>query len=182
MLRLFVGIALPREVRQALEGLHAGIQGARWVPAENMHITLVFIGEIDEGVAEDVHETLSAIRAPAFETRISGLGHFASKGKARALWAAVERAEPLMRLQEKVGTALAQAGVEAEHRKYRPHVTLARLRDAPLHRVGGFLEAHNAFAAGPFGIDRFILFRSRLGGEGATYEALAEYPLQSSSA
>lgn len=177
MLRVFVGIALPDDIRAALADLKVGMPGARWIPPENMHITVAFIGEIDEGAAEDAHEALGRIRVPAFATRLFEIGHFGDGNRARALWIGVERAEPLMRLNDKVETALSQEGIPVERRKYRPHVTLARLKNVPADRLGTFMAAHNTFTAGPFAVDRFVLFRSRLGGEGAAYEELESYPL-----
>ena len=182
MLRLFAGIPLPSAVRESLGALQTGIPGARWVAPESLHLTLVFIGEVDEGAAEDIDEALAAIRGPAFDLRLSEVGHFGNRKSARAIWAGVVRAEPLTRLQEKVEVALNHAGIDVERRKYKPHVTLARLRNAPVAKVGDFLEAHNTFAAGPFAVDRFVLFRSRLGSGGAVYEILADYPLDGPAA
>ncbi len=178
MLRLFAGIPLPLTVRDRLSLLQVGMPGARWVAASNLHLTLVFIGEVDEGTAEDIDGALTGIRAPAFELTLSGVGHFGHGRRARALWAGVVPDEALRRLQEKVVVALTHAGVAVERRKFKPHVTLARLRNAPVAKVGAFIEANNTFHAGPAAVDRFVLFRSRLGGEGAVYEIVADYTLE----
>ncbi|MBK8907874.1 MAG: RNA 2',3'-cyclic phosphodiesterase [Rhodospirillales bacterium] len=183
MFRLFVALPLPREVREHLAGLCSGIPGARWVPPENMHVTLRFIGEVGGADAEDIHEALDGVRMPAFGLSIAGLGCFESGHKVRSLWAAVKRDELLMRLQDKVEMAVTRSGQTPERRKFKPHVTLARFRSgASVARIGSFMERNNAIALGPFQIPSFALFRSHLGGEGAHYEVLAEYPLRGAGA
>ena len=178
-MRLFVGIALPEPVRARLAMLEGGIPGAKWVKEENLHLTLRFIGEVDGGAAHDIDAALAAVKGPAFRLAFAGLGVFDRRGKVHTLWAAVERSEPLMRLQAKIETGLVRLRLEPERRKFMPHAALARMRNglAPGPKIGAWLEANNRFAAGPFEVDRFVLFRSHLGGEAAHYEALAEYPL-----
>lgn len=183
MFRLFVALPLPAEVRERLASLCSGIPGARWVPPENMHVSLRFIGEVDGADAEDIHEALDGVRAAAFALSITGLGCFESGHKVRSLWAAVNRDEPLMRLQDKVETAVTRSGQASERRKFKPHVTLARFRTGtPGARIGSFMERNNALSIGPFPVPAFVLFRSHLGGEGAHYEVLAEYPLRGAGA
>jgi RNA 2',3'-cyclic 3'-phosphodiesterase len=178
-MRLFVGIALPEDVRARLAMLESGIPGVRWVKPDNLHLTLRFVGEVDGGAAHDIDAALAAVRGPAFRLAFSGLGCFDRRGKVHTLWAAVETSEPLMRLQAKVESALVRTRLEPARRKFKPHAALARMRNgvSPGPKIGAWLEANNRFAAGPFDVDRFILYRSHLGGEGAHYEELADYPL-----
>lgn len=176
MIRLFVGLGLPDGVAARLEGLGGGIPGARWIEARNLHVTLRFIGEVGEGVAAEIDEALAALAAPAFELALDGFGTF-GRSRPNHLWAAVERAAGLLHLQAKVEAALARQGLTPEGRKYVPHVTLARFKDAPVGRVQDFIARNSPFHAGPWTVDHFILFRSHLGRSGAEYEALAEYPL-----
>lgn len=175
MIRLFTALALPPELAGRLAALEAGIPGARWVEPRNLHITLRFIGEVDGGMAQEVHECLAEIRAAAFEVTLSGFGTFGSRSP-NALWAGVEKAPELTHLQAKVDSALARAGVAAEGRKFVPHVTLARLKNAPVPRLQAFIAGHSPFRDA-FMAESFVLFRSHLGRGGAEYEALAEYPL-----
>ena len=181
MYRLFVGIALPEDVRSDLAALCAGLPGARWVDEDNLHLTLRFIGEVGRDDAEDIHDALERVRGAPFDLMISGLGCFETGRKVRALWAGVVREEQLFRLQERVESALVRAGVEPERRKFKAHVTLARFRNGGSPRLGGFLQAHNAFSTRPFRVETFTLFRSFLGREGAHYEALADYPLRAAA-
>ncbi len=177
-MRLFVGIPLPEDVRARLGELKGGLQGARWVRPENMHLSLRFIGEVPGGDEADIDEALATIEAPAFDLTLKGLGCFDRRRRVHAIWAGVERPEPLIRLQGKVAAALMRLGHEPEHRKFKPHVTLARMKNGSAADVSRYLEAHNGFSAGPFDVGCFTLFRSHLGHGGAHYEALADYGLE----
>ena len=177
-MRLFIGIPFPENVRARLGELKGGLQGARWVEPENLHLSLRFIGEVPGGDEADIDEALAAIEAPAFPLTVSELGFFDRRGRVHAVWAGVEPSEPLMRLRAKVEHALVRLGHEPGHRKFKPHVTLARIKNGSASEVGRYLEALNGFSAGPFEIDCFTLYRSHLGHGGPHYQALAEYPLE----
>ena len=177
MIRLFVGIELPEDVRLALAGLCGGVPGADWVTAGNMHLTLRFLGEISEGDADDAHDALMGVRAPSFDLTLSGIGHFATGDEVRALWAGVAKIPELERLQRNVESALVRMGFPREERRWRPHITLARLAGTPIERVQDFLCHHALFRAGPFTVDHFTLFSSQRFDGAAVYIAEAEYPL-----
>ena len=178
MLRLFVAIPLPDEVGDALDRLCTGIQGARWVDRDAMHLTLRFIGEVDGAIAEDVHEALLRVGAPAFDLTVSGVDCFEQAGKVRSLWAGVEKQPLLVHLRDKVESALVRAGIEPVRRKFKPHITLARFRGETIGRIGSFIQRHSRIALPSFTVDHFTLFRSHLSSERAYYEVLAEYPLR----
>jgi len=173
MLRLFVGIALPPELKLRLSLLCSGVPGARWVDPGNYHLTLRFIGEVDEGVASDIDAALLQIRAPRFDVTLAGVGTFGE----RMLWVGVDKSQPLVHLRDKVESALVRLGLEPETRRYAPHVSLARLRNASEAKLHGFLEEHALFRAAPFRVERFSLVASYLTKSGAIYEDQADYPL-----
>lgn len=177
MHRLFVAVPLPEHVRTDLAGLCSGVPDAKWVAADNMHLTLRFIGEVGRGDADDIHRALSRIRLPAFDLVVSGVGCFETKRKVHTLWASVEKHELLSRLRDKVEAAVVREGLEPERRKFKAHITLARFRKGTGSRVGAYIEHHNRFRTKPFRVEYFTLFRSHLGNQGPHYEALAEYPL-----
>jgi len=178
MVRLFVGVELPEDVRERLAFLCAGVPGARWVPPENMHLTLRFIGEVDGHEADDIYHALAAVRPRTFDISLTGVGHFGNGDEVRALWVGVERNAELMALRDRVESALVRVGLPPEGRRFTPHVTLARLRDTPLHRVSAFLAHNSLFRAGPITVDHFTLFSSFLQGSGPIYTAEADYLLQ----
>ncbi|MBI3452332.1 MAG: RNA 2',3'-cyclic phosphodiesterase [Rhodospirillales bacterium] len=177
MVRLFVGVELPEDVRMRLAALCAGVPGAKWVPAQNLHLTLRFIGEVPEGEAEDIDHALSAVRPPRFEINLAGVSYFETAGQVRALWAGVEKSADLTALHKRVESALIRIGLDPEDRRFTPHITLARLRDAPLSRVSAFLSHHALFRAGPIPVDHFTLYSSYLQSSGAIHTPEAEYPL-----
>ena len=176
-MRLFIAIVLPDPVREALAALRLGLPGARWVAPEALHLTLRFMGEVDAAEAEDIDAALAAIDAPAFDLAVLGIGSFQSRRRVRSLWVGLDRSEPLARLQGKVESAVARAGFEPERRKFKPHITLARLKGTPVGHVGTYMEAHGTCAVAPFTVTAFTLMRSHLNRDGPYYETLAEYPL-----
>ena len=177
MIRLFVAVDLPETVRTRLAGLCAGVPGAKWVAPENMHLTLRFIGDVDDTLAIDISETLGRIHAPAFEFRLGEVGHFGSRGKVRALWVGIEACAALEHLHDKIESALVRVGIKPESRKFTPHVTLARLKDARLSRVRDFLGTQEPFSAGPVPVDSFALYSSYLARDGAIHRTEARYVL-----
>jgi 2'-5' RNA ligase len=178
MLRLFVGIPLSPALRLRLSLLCGGVPGARWVDPGNFHVTLRFIGEVDEGVASDIDAALAQIRAPCFSLALAGVGHFGEGEKARTLWVGVEKQPALLHLRGKIESALARMGLPQERRKYAPHVTLARLKQAAPERLQGFVEEHALFRAEPFAVEHFCLIASFLTKAGAIYEDQADYALR----
>jgi RNA 2',3'-cyclic 3'-phosphodiesterase len=174
MLRLFVGIALPPEIKLRLSLLAAGVPGARWVDPGNYHVTLRFIGDVDEGMAGDIDAALAHIGAKPFDLVLSGVGQFGD----RMLWAGVEKSPALLHLRDKVESALVRLGLEPETRRYAPHVTLARLKGAPEARLQIYIQEHALFRAEPFAVDRFSLIASYLTKSGAIYDDQADYALR----
>lgn len=182
MVRLFVALALPAELKARLALLVGGIQGVRWVPPENYHLTLRFIGEVERWRAEEVDAALATIRAPAFELALRGVGHFEKGGRICALWAGAERNDGLSFLQAKVETALQRAGFEPERRRFAPHVTLARTERAAPEKLIAFMQATNLFRATPVMVEHFTLFSSHLGKSQALYVPEVEYDLTQAAA
>jgi 2'-5' RNA ligase len=174
---LFVGIALPEDLRTRLAALCGGIPGARWVAPENLHLSLRFIGEVEDTLIDDIDTALARIRAPAFDLTFADVGRFESGRKPRTLWVGVERSPPLERLQVKIEAAIVGLRLAPESRKFTPHVTLARFKSTPARRVAAFLSAHSLFRHGPVPVDRFTLFSSQLGKGGSVYRVEADYAL-----
>lgn len=177
MIRLFVGLGLPVELAERLQALGGGIPGARWVAARNLHVTLRFIGEVDEAQAEDLHDHLCALRAPPLALTVRGLGTFGGV-KPRALWAGVNADPALDALRHKIEQTVDAIGLPPDGRKFIAHITLAWLKAAPAERIAAFMTHHTSLLA-PLPVSAFTLYRSHLGSGGAQYQAMAEYPLDS---
>jgi 2'-5' RNA ligase len=176
MIRLFLALEIPERVKERLSSLGGGVPGARWMADDQLHLTLRFIGEVDENVAHDIDDTLVGLRAPAFTMELAGVGEFGGKTP-RALWAGVRPNEALMHLQRKIETALQRIGLPAEERKFSPHVTLARLKAAPSEKVIAFLAHHALYASGSFPVDQFVLFSSHPSSNGSIYHMERIYAL-----
>jgi len=177
MIRLFVAIDLPPSVRGELGLLCAGVRGAKWLDFEQFHLTLRFIGEVDGAVFADIASALTAIATPVLELRFAGLGAWGDRRRAHVLWAGVAPNAALDTLQAKIENALMRAGIAPSLRKFHPHVTLARLKGAPNGHIAEFLAAHGGFATSGFMADRFTLYSSFLGHNGAIHRVEAVYPL-----
>ena len=175
MLRLFVGIGFPLELKLRLSLLCSGVPGAKWVDPGNFHVTLRFIGEISEDLAADIDDALSRLRARRFTLQMAGTGVFGDKP--RSLWAGIERSPELVGLRDKIEQALIRVGLPPEPRKFSPHVTLARLRDPPLDKLRDFLTTHARFRADPLAVEAFSLIASFQTKAGSVYEDQADYRL-----
>jgi len=179
-MRLFIALSLPDDVRDRLSALAGGVPGARWVPPENLHLTLRFLGEVDNGLARDLDDALHQVDLAPFDLTLTGLGVFTEgKRTITTLWAGVEPNEALMRLQGKVDQAAVRAGLPPERRKFKPHVTLARGRIENGPKLEQFLTGHALLRLGPIQIDSFTLYSSHLQPAGALYRTEVIYPLSS---
>lgn len=178
MVRLFVALPLPEDTRERLAGLGFGLKGVRWVPPENLHITLRFIGEVEEGLAREIDAALLDLRAPAFSLGLSGLGLFGTGAKMRILWAGVEKSPALLTLRGRIEAALRPLGLAPDGRNYSPHITLARLDKPDPARLQAFVEGNSLAVSETLSVTGFGLYSSLLGRAGPTYTEEAHYPLE----
>lgn len=181
MIRLFVAIPLPLEVRRSLAGIAAGVPGARWTPVENLHLTLRFIGDVPEPDFHDIAEALSEVSGTPFWIHLKGVGQFGDRRRAKVLWAGVEPVAEVQLLRKRIENRLTRLGLSPEGRKFIPHVTLARLKASPVDRVGRFLFDNGRFATPPFEVSGFALFSSHLGQAGAIHSVEADYALMAAA-
>ena len=176
MHRLFVAIRPPEAVLDLLVDAMDDDPALRWVPFDNLHLTLRFIGEVERPMAEDIARQLQSIRSPGFTLRLKSMGRFDQRGGG-AIWAGVEPREPVAALAGKVERACSAAGLEPEHRAFHPHITLARFRHAAEAAASDFVRRNAALTSEPFAVSSFSLFESRLSRHGAHYEEVAAFPL-----
>jgi RNA 2',3'-cyclic 3'-phosphodiesterase len=176
MPRLFTALEIPPHVAQSLAMMRGGLPGARWIDPENYHLTLRFIGDIDDALAHEIALLLGRGRRMAFELRLDGLSSFGGR-KPRALVAAATPIAPLLELQAEHERLLQRLGLEPEGRKYTPHVTLARLRGGGQANVASYLAERGALIVDSFKAERFVLYSAREGSGGGPYVVEAVYPL-----
>jgi 2'-5' RNA ligase len=176
MPRLFTAIELPDGVREILSSVEEPLGGAKWVEDDDLHITLRFAGDIDNRTADEFAGALAEIDQEPFALRVEGVGAFGGNDP-RTLYAGLAPCPQLEALARAVERAARNAGLEAEGRKFKPHVTLARLRHARAGEVAHVLQRHAGLRSEPFAVTRFVLLSSRPKVGGGPYVEEAAYPL-----
>jgi RNA 2',3'-cyclic 3'-phosphodiesterase len=178
MLRLFVALPIPDDIADKVVRLQRGLEGAKWSPRENLHVTLRFLGDIDERQAEEVDAALGEIRSPPFTIELAGTGTFGGE-EPHALWLGLKPNTRLLALQKQCERACRRAGLAPDPRAYTPHMTICYLpRHQNLDAVMAFQHHHALFTAQCFEADRFYLYASATRGPGPSrYSLEAEYPL-----
>lgn len=176
MPRLFIAIELPEDVTAQVGRLCAGLPGVRWVEADQLHLTLRFVGEVAHDVFVDIGQGLAEICARPFELRLKGLGMFPPRGAPHTLWVGVSGPDGLAQLKRRVDRVVEEAGAESERRKFHPHVTIGRFREAPPEpRFGSWLAGRSLFTSSPFLVSGFSLYSSHLRPDGPLHAREATY-------
>ena len=176
-MRMFLGIAMPETVRARLAEAQGALSGGRLVHPEDFHLTLRFLGEASAFQLKDLEAELLGLEAPAFDLLLRGLGVFGNGHQVRALWAAIAPSPELEHLQGKIERACQQAGFDAERRKFKPHVTLARYQNRHIDDLRTEMEEIDPIIEGQVPVKDIVLFRSFLGGEGPHYQVWQTFPL-----
>lgn len=188
-MRLFVAVELDPSARAAVaaagQAVRAGVPGdvtLRWIPEDNIHITLWFLGEVADAQVPWVTEALGVpFERPSFSISLGGLGAFPRSGPPRVLWMGIgDGAAELAMLHDDLAARLEPLGFEGEKRPYSAHVTLARVKDPGRRRSQDALRRALAgwpAAAARSPVGELTLFRSRLSPNGAQYEPVLRVPL-----
>lgn len=176
MPRLFTGIEIPEAVASTIALLRGGMPGATWIDPENYHVTLRFIGDIDDRLADEVADALSRVNRRSFEITIRGLDAFGGR-QPHSVFARVEPTPPLMELQAEHERICQRLGLAPEGRKYHPHVTIARVKGAAHRDVAAWLDLRGGFPATKVAVERTVLFSSKASKGGGPYIVEEAYPL-----
>ncbi|WP_170588379.1 RNA 2',3'-cyclic phosphodiesterase [Ruegeria arenilitoris] len=169
LIRCFVAIPVSSEIAQLYADVARAAHSGRSLPAENLHLTLAFLGDQTRDALIELNDHLEAVRCPAFSIRLSGLGSFGN-----SLHMAVEPDPELLHLHESVLQCIRLAGMRLQRRRFRPHITIVRGIEPALNR--GFLQIPVPQAT--MFVTQFNLKSSTLRPDGARYETLSTYPLQ----
>lgn len=180
MPRLFTALEIPRNAAMSLSLLRGGLPGARWIDVENYHITLRFIGDVDNRTADEIVDRLDRIDRPEFSLTLSGTGSFGSK-KPHSVFAGVSHSEEMYALQGEIERICQRIGLPPDPRKFTPHVTLARLRSSRVDDVVHYLAGRGDFHTAPFLVSRFVLLSSRDSVGGGPYLTEEVFPLSDMS-
>ena len=177
MIRLFAALALPDPIAEPLAGRQTGLAGARWRPREALHITLRFFGEVREDAARDLDLELAATSGQPLTLGLEGAGFFGEGLDIHAVWAGVAASADLDHLAKACERAARRAGLKAETRAYRPHVTLAYLRRPEPAEVIAWTQANALLKSPSFEVAAFGLYSSWPSSSGSQYRLEARYPL-----
>ena len=168
-MRLFIAIDLPDDLKRELGRLWTDIPGARRVPKEQIHLTLAFLGEVDEAAMERLTGELARIQAPEFRLGFSGTGCFPDRHRPRVVWIGLEPNPRLKHLADRVHEAVLACGIPQDERPFSPHITLARLRQSLSRESDAFLDQNKKPKLPTFTVREFTLFQSRLTPQGALH-------------
>jgi len=190
--RLFVGVDVGPQVAEAFTAVSDELRArasslaprARitWVPADRAHVTVRFIGHVDDAAAG----TITAVLAPPlavtpFDLAVRGVGAFPPSGSPRVIWAGLAGGvEPLTDVEREVSARLETCGIARVERPYHPHLTVARVKEGGGLRARALLEGLTERPFGTTRVEAITLFESRLSPKGPTYVPLLSIDLRSS--
>jgi 2'-5' RNA ligase len=180
-MRLFIALDIPAEIRAGLtkymERARALAPEARWARVEGLHVTLKFIGHVDEAAVRKIKAALASIKAAPFEVKFAGVGFFPNPNAGRVFWAGVDGGDHLARLASTIDAALEKLGFARETKPYHPHLTLARTSSRPLRELKPLLaEAPPQF--GTMTAREFFLYQSHPQKGGSKYTKMERFALE----
>lgn len=176
MPRLFTALEIPTSVATQLSMLQSGLPGARWIEREDLHITLRFIGDVELPVARELAQALEAVKTKPFSLKLDRLDVFGN-AKPHSLFAGVERCDALADLRTEQDRICQRLGLEADSRKFTPHVTIARIRGSKTPDLAKYLSGAGGFQSQGFQVNRFVLMSSRDSFGGGPYVREETYEL-----
>ena len=190
LLRAFIAIEIPPEIKKAISIQTASIQKdsgriVRWVATENIHLTLKFLGEVSLANMEMLTQAIQmeCEQLPSFDITVASLGCFPNPRRPRVIWIGLDIPHQLNKLQRQIDTTAARLGYSAEDKPFSPHLTIGRIREqsAPteLQTLRDLLERTTIGVLGTFTVREICLFKSDLKPGGPVYTRLLTIPLGS---
>jgi len=176
MPKLFFGLEIPEAIKPALLGVREQIDGARWQNEQQLHLTLAFLGRVEEHRVALACDLARKVTAPSSDLEVQGIGCFGSPEHPKILWAGVTPEQPLAELQRNLAAQLTSGGFKLENHPFEPHITLSRF-GARAGSVAALLKAHESTAFGTLPVNDFVLFESTPGPEGSVYTVLERFVL-----
>ncbi|MBC7191993.1 RNA 2',3'-cyclic phosphodiesterase [Marinobacter sp.] len=174
MPRLFFGLELPSEIKDRLLTVQSAVPGAKWQSAAQLHLTVLFLGNVEEEQVPAVCHSVADIQAEPFSLQVTGLGCFGRPRRPRNLWAGIQPEAPVARLHKALQRRMQKLGFATENRAFHPHITLARFK-----RESGSVEAllaeQGEHVFGQFPVTEFVLFESQQEPAGSAYSAIRRF-------
>ncbi|MFV8571603.1 RNA 2',3'-cyclic phosphodiesterase [Marinobacter sp. SBS5] len=176
MPKVFFGVEIAPDIKQRLLKIQAPVQSARWQRYEQLHLTLVFMGEVAEDSVQILCEAAEKVSERTFELDVGGLGCFGSPERPKIFWAGVSPETTIVNLHRQLVDKLLVAGFNVEHRNFRPHITLSRFGWGA-GSVRRLIDAHDRESYGVMAVREFVLYDSTQGSSGSVYTVLKRFPL-----
>ena len=169
--RIFVGLELPPESKAVLLELNPHLSGLRWLPEEQIHLTLSFLGDVDASAHDTLARSLSQVRVPPFFLPLQGVGSFIVRGRPSVVWVGVGKGHPhLFALHRHIQDAVLHVGCEPDLKPFHPHVTVGRAKGISRQALQPFLRMNRETEFDLFKVSEFVLFSSVLASDGATHQ------------
>jgi RNA 2',3'-cyclic 3'-phosphodiesterase len=178
MKRLFLAIDLPERIIEIMTDTYRALRGVRWIYEQQLHLTLHFFGETSEDRETAIISSLRNVQCDPFSLNLKGAGCFPPRRETRVLWIGLEKSKELLRLHSQIGQCITSCGFTGEHRRFSPHVTVARLNGVHSDTVARYLAENSLLTSEPFEVNVFHLYRSILGKNGAQYHKEASFYLR----
>lgn len=177
MPRLFTAIDLPSSLQKNISTLFKKIPGVRWSKTEQLHITLVFIGEVDEPTALKIQKSLLEIPPFSLTLQLQNISAFPSIEAPKVIILEIAPNHELNQLKKRIETILVrEVRFKPEQREYHPHLTLARIKGRHPVEVDAFLKQPHSLSLEPFSANEMVLYSSQLLKTGAIHQREASYP------
>jgi 2'-5' RNA ligase len=177
MPRLFIAIDIPDRIKDDISATYIAIPGARWIEDAQIHLTLRFIGEVDNPVEQEIIVALKNVSMPSFNLTLKSVGFFPPRKEPRILWVGINDSPELIRLQSKIEHALTASGIQPDTRHFHAHITVARLDNTPVDKAALYLTNNSLFSTEPFEVSDFHLYESHLKKEGALHLKIATFKM-----
>lgn len=176
MPRLFFGLEIPPAIKTRLLAVQTPVEGARWQSAEQLHLTLLFLGAVDDERVPSLQASAGAVRQAPFELSVTGLRCFGQPARPRNLWAGVAPTQPVVDLHATLASHMCPEGGSSPSRTFCPHITLARFK-RQTGSVQTLLAEYGDVGFGHFPVEAFCLFQSTRGEAGSVYTVFERFPL-----
>ena len=168
--RLFVGLELPPSCKSALFGLNPHLPGLRWLPEEQFHLTLSFLGEVDPPGYDRLCQVLGSVRVPSFFLPLRGVGAFNVRSRPSVVWVGVGKGHPhLFALHRHIQDSVLSSGLEPDLKPFHPHVTVGRGNGISHQALQPFMRSHAETEFGLMNVTGFGLYSSVLAATGAIH-------------
>ncbi|HMB01700.1 MAG TPA: RNA 2',3'-cyclic phosphodiesterase [Spirochaetota bacterium] len=178
MIRSFIGISLPEEICDYITDMYTDLNGAQWTTRKNLHLTLRFMGEVNNSVHQEIISALNKVNGTSMQLQLSGTGIFPPGSEPKVLWLGIKPNQQLTALREKIDKTLSDIKIEPREKRFIPHITIARLKNINKNELKTFLHLNGSVSSQPFPVNTFHLYSSELLPEGPVYTVEQDYPLK----